>query len=134
MIASTATTTAGVIGANVVAGAAIGGGAVNANAAIDGRVPTVSEVVQGQAVGAVFSGVAGAVSELPRSATRAAVATMTPLERVATGNLIQGIDDATRSAGGNATFGPASQGIANGAATAINAATAVTDEPDPKDR
>jgi hypothetical protein len=45
---------------------------------------------------------------------------MSQTERVATGNLIQGIANTTRSADGNPNFAPAGQGAANAAAATIS--------------
>ncbi len=132
-VASTAATTGGVIAANAVAGAAIGATAAHASAAVEGQTASTGDVVKGAAIGGVLSGTAGAAAAAPGAAGRAASSSMTQTEKAATGNLVQGVANTTRSAGGTPNFTPAGQGLANGAATTISNADNFRAQPKPED-
>src|SRR5690606_34070869 len=117
VIASTATTTGGIVAANAVAGAAIGAGAAHASAAVDGKTATTGDVVKGALIGGALSGAAGRVSAQPGAAGRSAREGMSQTERVANENLVRGVAEPTRSGGGTPNFATARQNAANSAAT-----------------
>ncbi|HEL3779860.1 TPA: RHS domain-containing protein [Stenotrophomonas maltophilia] len=94
-IANTAATTGGTIAANVVGNAAVGAVSAQANAQLDGKTASLSEVAKGAALSGGTAGLGAAVSAAPGVAARSASAGMTQTERVATGNLMQGIKEAT---------------------------------------
>lgn len=119
-VASTATTTAGMIGANAIAGTAIGAVGVHASAAVDGKTASTGDVIKGAAVGGVLSAAASGVAAVPSMARGAASASMSQTEKVAAGNLVQGVVKTTESAGGRVDLRPAGQGAANAAAEVIS--------------
>jgi RHS repeat-associated protein len=130
VVASTAATTGGMIGANMIAGAAIGAGAAHANALLDGQIVNVGDVAEGAALAAGLSGVAAGISAVPAAAQNAKVAAMTQTERVATGNLVRGVATTTESAGGNPTVTRGIQALADAAAVTKNSADNLTAEPE----
>jgi hypothetical protein len=118
------------IGANMIAGAAIGAGAAHANALLDGQIVNVGDVAEGAALAAGLSGVAAGISAVPAAAQNAKVAAMTQTERVATGNLVRGVATTTESAGGNPTVTRGIQALADAAAVTKNSADNLTAEPE----
>lgn len=93
-VASTAATTCGTIAANVVGNAAVGAFSVQANAQLEGKAASISEVAKGAALSGVTAGLGAAVSTAPSVAARSASADLTQAERAAAGNMMQGIKEA----------------------------------------
>jgi len=94
-IANTAATTGGTIAVNVIGNAAVGAVATQAGAQLDGRTASVSEVAQGAVLSGGTAGLGAVISAVPGAAARSSSAGMTQIERTATGNLMQGIKEAT---------------------------------------
>lgn len=94
-IASTATTTVGTIGANVVGNMAVGAVATQASAQVEGRTASVGEVVQGAALSGGASGLGAAIESVPGTVARSASAGMTQTQRTATADLLGGIKETT---------------------------------------
>jgi hypothetical protein len=119
------------VGANIAAGAAIGAVGTHASSAVDtGKAAGLGDVVKGALAGGALSGAAGAVGAAPTAGARAAAGAMSQTERTSTGNLIQGMSDATKGAGGSGTWSAPGQGAANAAgATLSNADNVRTSEP-----
>lgn len=114
-IASTAATASGSIAANVIGNAAVGAVASQANAQLEGRTASMSEVLHGAALNGAVSGAGTAISSAPGAIARHASAGMTQSERTATGNLMQGIKDTTPGF----TYTSGSQTLANGFGAAV---------------
>ncbi len=131
VIANTATTTAGMLGANAVAGAAIGAIGTHASSVVDsGTAAGTGDVLKGAVAGGVLSAAAGGVGAAPMAGAKSAISSMSQTERTSTGNMIKGIADASKGAGGSGTINAAGQGAANAAgATLSNLDNARTSEP-----
>jgi RHS repeat-associated protein len=121
VIANQAASTAGMVGANLAAGAAIGAVGTHASSVVDsGKAAGVLDVVNGAVAGAALSGVAGAVAAVPTAGARVTAAGLSQTERTSMGNLIKGMSDATKSAGGSGTWTAPGQGAANAAAATLS--------------
>lgn len=94
-IASTATTTTGVITANMVGNAGLGAAATQASAMLDGEVASVGQVALGAGIGAATAGAGSVAEAIPGIDSRAAWASMSQTERTAMGNLFQGVEETT---------------------------------------
>ena len=131
VIANQAASTAGMVGANIAAGAAIGAVGTHASSVVDtGKAASLGDVAKGALAGGALSGAAGAVGAAPTAGARAAAGAMSQTERTSTGNLIKGVSDATKGAGGSGTWSAPGQGAANAAgATLSNADNVRTSEP-----
>jgi RHS repeat-associated protein len=94
-IAGTAVTTTGEVAVNVVGNAGVGALATQASAAVEGDTASVGEVVQGAVLGGGAAGLGSAIEGAPGALQRSATSTMSDTDKVAIGNLLGGIKDAT---------------------------------------
>ena len=94
-IASTAATTTGAIAANVIGNAGVGALATQASAQVEGKTASASEVLKGAALSGGAAGLGAAVEAVPGAVARSASAGMSQTQKVATGNLLGGIKEAT---------------------------------------
>ncbi|MBC3874906.1 RHS repeat-associated core domain-containing protein [Undibacterium sp. LX15W] len=130
-ISSTAVTTTGMVGANVVSGAAISAVGAHVSAAVDGNKASTSDVLSATWKGGAASGLAGAATGVPSLAQTSAIpGTAT---KVGAANIIEGIRTTTSSTGKPLSYAaPAGQAVANRVGDIASNSTNV--EQQPKDK
>lgn len=117
VIASTASTTGRMLAANGIAGAAISAGGVHAAAAVDGNSVATGDVVRGAILGGIASvGGAGVTTVASKVAPRVIDGAK---GNVGDKNLVEGIKNATNTAGGKVKYAVSGQVAANRVADVV---------------
>ena len=94
-VANTAVTTTGAVVVNVVGNAGVGALATQASAIVNGKTASIGEVLQGAALSGGAAGIGSVIEGTPGVMSRSAISSMTQAEKVAVGNLLGGIKEAT---------------------------------------
>lgn len=132
VIASTASTTAGMIGANAVAGSSISAVGAHAAAAVDGKTASTADVTRAAALGGAASVAAAAITAVPAGMAAASQMPGTAMQ-AGERNIVEGIRQTTASTGKQVNYAPpAGQAVANRAGDVVSNSTNVEQQPKEK--